>query len=378
MYERDVALLACPRSRSVLTLGHVTSVDPEDGEILEGELVSAEGQSYPIVDGIPRFVGETANNRSWDFKWFEIDKGAGLNYRLIEPGVDNLITSNAHGGAAYRHMQDRLVLDYGCGVGQYTVAALRDHGADRVVSVDLTRAVDVFRKIIRERFPELKRRIVLVQASVFAPPFLPDTFDYVFSLGVLHHTGSTIEAIRKACSLVKPGGQVNLWVYAAFLNYFEAREPGHLHVAPPPSMIRRTAKVIQLAFVRLWMRIGRSVSLPNAYRMVRLFSSNTWFRLSSVPGVGVIPRLIFPSVLDPDPNWRLINNFDGYVNAYAESWSEHELFPVLQECGIIVKGLSVWRCGLWGVKAGSHVAGRLEHGEVDLQVNRGDTETLNS
>lgn len=351
MYERDVALLACPQSLSGLTLRHVTRADPDDGEILEGELVSAEGRSYPITNGIPRFTGNSDYNPSWDFKWVEIDKGAGLNYRLLEPGADNLVGRNEHGGAAYCHMKGRLVLDIGCGVGQYSVKALQDYGAERVVSMDLTRGVDVFRKILMERFPTLKRRVLMVQASVFAPPFRPDTFDYVFSLGVLHHTGRTIEAVRKACSLVKPGGEVNIWVYAALLDYFEAREPGHLYMAPALSMVRGTAKAIQLAFVRGWMRVCRSLSPVAAYRIVTFFSANFWYRLSSMPGIGVFPRVVFPSVLDPDRNWRLINNFDAYVNAYAESWSEHELFPVFKECGIAVKGMSTWRCGLWGVKA---------------------------
>jgi hypothetical protein len=186
---------------------------------------------------------------------------------------------------------------------------------------------------------------------VFAPPFRSETFDYVFSLGVLHHTGSTIQAMRKACSLVRPGGEINVWVYAACLDYFEAREPGHLQMAPVMSIARKAAKAIQLACVRGWMRIGRSVSPSVAYRIIAVFSSNFWFRLSSMPGLGVFPRAIFPSVLDPDRNWRLINNFDAYVNAFAESWSEHELFPVFKEYGIVVKGMSVWRCGLWGVKA---------------------------
>jgi SAM-dependent methyltransferase len=350
MYERDLENLVCPQSLEALSLRTVTNRDPADGEILDGELVSPKGKIYPIVDGIPRFTENTGYNPSWDFKWTEIDRGEGLNYRMIKTGGDNIFDANSHGGVAYRRMKGGLILDIGCGVGQYSIKALRDYGPDRVVSVDLTRGVDVFRKIVLAKYPELKSRIVFVQASVFALPFRPETFDYVFSLGVLHHTGSTVEAIRKACSLVKQGGQINIWVYAPLLSYTEAREPGHRHMAPLLNLPRRMAKAIQHACVRTWMRFFRMFSVPTAFRLVKPFASDAWYRFCDLPVVGILGRVVFPGVYDPDYRWRLINIFDAYVNSYAENWSEHELFPVFTECGITVLGLSQWRCGLWGEK----------------------------
>ena len=39
---------------------------------------------------------------------------------------------------------------------------------------------------------------LIVQASAFELPFAEGTFDYVFSLGVLHHTGDTRKAIGRS------------------------------------------------------------------------------------------------------------------------------------------------------------------------------------
>ncbi len=52
-----------------------------------------------------------------------------------------------------------------------------------------------------------------VEASVFAVPFAPGTFDVIYSRGVLHHTVSTERAFRNMAALAKPGGTVYLWVY---------------------------------------------------------------------------------------------------------------------------------------------------------------------
>src|SRR5690242_9475775 len=90
----------------------------------------------------------------------------------------------------------------------------------RIVAVDLTESVDTLRGIVVRRSPEFLDRILFVQASIFALPFRPGSFDYVYSLGVLHHTGNTREAIRAAASLVADGGELNFWIYAAAMFFF--------------------------------------------------------------------------------------------------------------------------------------------------------------
>jgi len=116
------------------------------------------------------------------------------------------------------------------------------------------------------------------------------------------------------------------------------------------SPARRAVRTVQFAFTNGWIRLNRRLPLSASYFMVRVISSGFWYRLSLTPVIGIIPRIVCTSVLDPDQAWRLINNFDGYVNTYSESWSEHELFPVLTRCGFVVKGLSEWRTGLWAEK----------------------------
>ena len=349
MYETDLSLLACPTDGTPLAL-RGEPVRAQDGEILEGMLVSSAGKAYPISNGIPRFTENTGYNASWDFKWTEIDRGRGINYHQIGSEVRELYKFDPYGDEGWRHIEGRLGLDIGCGVGQWSVKALRDYRAGRMVAVDLTRSVDVFRKLVDERFPELKRRLLMVQASVFSLPFPPETFDYMFSLGVLHHTGNTLEAIRKGCAVVKRGGEVNIWVYCPRLVYLEDREPGHIYQVRRLSLLRRIAKVPQQEFVKFWMTLCRHLSVPAAYRIVRFFSSDAWYRLGKLPVIGVLPRVICPTVDDPDHDFRLINVFDAYVNSYAEEWNEHEIFPVLKDCGIVVKGISPWRTGFWGVK----------------------------
>ncbi|MDP3645607.1 MAG: methyltransferase domain-containing protein, partial [bacterium] len=44
-------------------------------------------------------------------------------------------------------------------------------------------------------------------------PFKPESFDYVYSIGVLHHLPDPKEGFLKLVSLVKSGGSMSVWVY---------------------------------------------------------------------------------------------------------------------------------------------------------------------
>ncbi len=44
-------------------------------------------------------------------------------------------------------------------------------------------------------------------------PFPDNTFDVVYSYGVLHHSPNTAKCLREACRVLKPGGQARIMVY---------------------------------------------------------------------------------------------------------------------------------------------------------------------
>jgi SAM-dependent methyltransferase len=97
------------------------------------------------------------------------------------------------------------VLDVGCGMGRYT-ALVADHGAE-VVGLDVSRAV--------EKAAELWPQCSFVQGDIVAPPFRPESFDLVYSFGVLHHLPDPLRGLRRCYELVKPGGRLLVWVYSS-------------------------------------------------------------------------------------------------------------------------------------------------------------------
>jgi SAM-dependent methyltransferase len=363
MYEEDLVLLRCPSTGQDLRILKV-SKKADDGEILEGTL-GTSSTTYEIRNGIPRFIQDVSYNASWDFKWRVLDGGRGLNYRILDKNdpayqIHDIYDRNSHNGVAFESMKGQLVLDIGCGVGQYAIKTLQEHQPGKVVALDLTGGVDIFRKIVEERYPQFKKNLLIVQASVFALPFPGATFDYVYSLGVLMHTGSTLRALGHACRQVKPGGEINVWIYCSEPLAYDAVEESRGEALTLGNVSRFRAR---LKFPMFWIHLFRKIDHGLALRIIKFFSSETIYRLSKRRRFQWL-KTIFPGVDHPDYDYRLINNYDGYVNNWCDTWSEHEIFPVLQENSIAILGVSTWRLGIWGKKIPGFYDGSGEGGRA--------------
>ena len=91
----------------------------------------------------------------------------------------------------------QLVLDVGTGSGRHAF-----HAAElaQVVAVDLGRSIDVARS-------SLPASVLTVQADAEQLPFAPGSFDFVMSIGVLHHLPDPQRALNRLVPLARPGGR---------------------------------------------------------------------------------------------------------------------------------------------------------------------------
>lgn len=101
----------------------------------------------------------------------------------------------------------KVVLDAGCGNGRYSqIASLL---GSQIISIDITRAVDVTFKNLNSE----KKLAQVYQADILHLPFKPETFDVVFTIGVIQHTGAPLLAVENLASLVKKKGLLSVRTY---------------------------------------------------------------------------------------------------------------------------------------------------------------------
>lgn len=108
------------------------------------------------------------------------------------------------------------LLEIGCGMGTDLLQFAR--GGARCVGVDLTpRSVE----ITRHRFALYGAEGAFMLADGEQLPFASDSFDVVYSNGVLHHTPDTAGAIREVHRVLRPGGVAKVMLYHRnSLNYW--------------------------------------------------------------------------------------------------------------------------------------------------------------
>ena len=114
---------------------------------------------------------------------------------------------------------DARVVDVGCGTGQMCLYLAR--GERLVVGADVTRASLELGNSAAQRFG--LERVKFIEMDLTEPGLLAESFDVVYSSGVVHHTADPRAAFANLVRLVRPGGIVIVGVYNAI-----ARVPTHL------------------------------------------------------------------------------------------------------------------------------------------------------
>jgi ubiquinone/menaquinone biosynthesis C-methylase UbiE len=102
----------------------------------------------------------------------------------------------------------KALLEVGCGMGTDLLQFAR--GGANCTGIDLTpRSIE----LSRLHFALYRQRARFLLADAERLPFDDDTFDVVYSNGVLHHTPGTAEAINEIHRVLRPGGLARVMLY---------------------------------------------------------------------------------------------------------------------------------------------------------------------
>ena len=190
-------LLRCPECNSEL--------DYNNDEIIECSNNLCDNQ-YPIINEVPTFIDSTPkSSRGFEYQWkkrlngnFEIDTLYGKDekeeysqfFRHLK------ITSN--------DIENKNILDAGCGSARMLRLLSEKHKAN-FFGIDLSSSLYDAASI---------KSINLIRGDLLKLPFKDNYFDFIFSGGVLHHTGNPQGAFKNLVKSLKSKGKIYIWLYS--------------------------------------------------------------------------------------------------------------------------------------------------------------------
>jgi SAM-dependent methyltransferase len=280
-----LAWLRCPRCGGSFTQVGAT-------------LSCANQHTYPVRNGVPRFVDDAAYTDSFSYEWqrfrtTQLDSHTGRH--------DTRERLQASLNFPLSDLTGKLVLDIGCGVGRFGEIA-HAYGAT-YVGIDYSLAIDAAQDNIGD-LPDVH----LVQADLFALPLASDVFDVIISLGVLHHTPNPRRAFACLPRVLKPGGALSVTVYDA-------------------------GNKVYVMNSRFWRRF--TTRLPRRWLHALSFAAVPLYYLWTLPLVGWLLRSVAFISLERDWRWRVLDTFDWYSPRYQSWHTHHEVFGWYKENGLV-------------------------------------------
>ncbi len=182
-------------------------IDQKDSEILSGLFVCKECNSeYKIKNGVPIFVNlwqekdkEKITSSRFGWQWthfsnFDIDIETKKFLEWIYPTDKDFF-------------RNKIILDAGCGMGRHCIIA-QHLGAEEVIGIDLGSSV----------FPAYENtkkytNIHIIQADIYNLPFKEESFDFIYSIGVIHHLPDPQKGFVNLLKYLRQKGKINIFVY---------------------------------------------------------------------------------------------------------------------------------------------------------------------
>ena len=242
--------------------------------------------SYPVVAGIPRFV-EQEHLASFGFQW---------NRYEVAHADEDRETFRVKTGMSAESLAGLRVLDAGCGGGRYCRIAA-EAGAV-VTAADHSAAVEK-----ASRLCDQLESVKLVQADLKHLPFPGESFDFAFSIGVMHHDVDTRAVFNAVARMVRPGGQMAVWLYRRNTWWQEALN----------QFLRRRTTNMSARRLEPWCRLGAI--------------------LGGIPLVKQMLSKVVNFSTHPVRENRICDTFDWYAPEYQHHHTTAELCDWFREAG---------------------------------------------
>ncbi len=342
MKARALTLVVCPHDRLPLQLD---GSEPQDGEIGEGTLRCSDGHEFEVREGVPRLAPEQQESaddqggtfESFSAKWKQVTPEE-LEQRFAQQYewyVERYGFGDEDGLAKFLEGRE-AVLEAGTGLGGDAARFARRSEAD-VVGLDLSEGI-----LEAQRHFGGPANLSYVQGDIMQLPFRPESFDFISSDQVIHHTPDAKAAFANLAGLLRPGGHIAVYVY---VEKALMRELADTHVR---ELTTKMSVEECMEFSQQVTELGRELSKLDA----KIELDKGVPLLGIEPGEHDVQRLIYWTFLkcfwndDFSEQLNMLVNFDWYHPPYASRHTEEEVRGWSADAGLEVEHLDVSQSGI--------------------------------
>lgn len=192
-----LSILRCPKSGEQLDIipNNTKNIIKKNSTYLISE---SRNFKYPIIKNVIRFVKKDNYAQNFGLQWNFFSKTQLDSFSGQSISYDRFWKST---GWQIKDLKDKWVLDIGCGSGRFAEIALKA-GAN-VVALDYSSSVDACYQNLSHF-----ENFYVIQADIYELPFKEDSFDFVYSLGVLQHTPNVEKAFKSIPIVLKINGKI--------------------------------------------------------------------------------------------------------------------------------------------------------------------------
>ena len=136
----------------------------------------------------------------------------------VDEAYDLLLQRLTKNKIPLERIKGKSCLDAGCGGGRYTLGLARI-GAQKVIGVDAASAsiADAKRRCSNLEYKNCE----FMTADVLSLPLADNSYDFVMSYGVLHHTTDPKHGIEECYRVLKPGGKLFIFLMSGTGLFYE-------------------------------------------------------------------------------------------------------------------------------------------------------------